>query len=240
MASADGADGHQADTKGLEDNSPTTISGAAAPPGGAKAFLLTNRSLAVGLLVVVIGLAASIWFSDWAHERVRDGFTLGGFPLFAVAAMALSLLVMIFDGQARDTTPEMRRVSPLRLPGGVRRHCVRQYLFCRNSVGRLRAGHRGARIRGGPRAWLWLRSLRARHRACDQHRPSPSAARAGHERHRWSTGVAADWGLACLTMRTSPTPFMWCSPSTRCSGSCSAWSSGSASAPCRASVQHRR
>ena len=63
MASADGADGHQADTKGLEDNSPTTISGAAAPPGGAKAFLLTNRSLAVGLLVVVIGLAASIWFS---------------------------------------------------------------------------------------------------------------------------------------------------------------------------------
>jgi ABC-type amino acid transport system permease subunit len=112
MGSADGADGHQADTKGLKEHNPTAIPGATGAPGGAKVFSLTNRSLAVCLLVVVVGLAASIWFSDWAHERVRDGFTLGGFPLFAVTLMALSLLVMIFDGQARDTTPEIQAFRP--------------------------------------------------------------------------------------------------------------------------------
>ena len=67
----------------------------------------TNRALALGLLGVTALLALSIWTSDWAHDEVRDGFLLGGFPLFALAMIALSLVVMLFDGEAGKSTDEM-------------------------------------------------------------------------------------------------------------------------------------
>lgn len=81
-------------------------------PAASGSFGLTNRWLAAGLLVLVLGLGASIWFSGWAHERVRDGFILGGFPLLGVALMGLTLLIMLFDGQAHQTTPAMRAFRP--------------------------------------------------------------------------------------------------------------------------------
>ena len=112
MGSADGGGDHQVHPEGQGDSSPMAMLGDDGADSHANVFWLTNRSLAVGLMVAVVGLAASIWFSGWAHERVRDGFTLGGFPLFAVTLMALSLLVMMFDSQARGTTPEMREFRP--------------------------------------------------------------------------------------------------------------------------------
>lgn len=74
----------------------------------AGSFWRTNRGLSVLLLILVAGLGASIWFSDWAHQEVRDGFILGGFPLFALGLMVLSLLIMLFDRQAKAATPELR------------------------------------------------------------------------------------------------------------------------------------
>ena len=115
MGPADGTGGHQAHNKGQGDDSPTTMAGDGTAEGCVAAFCLTNRVLALGLFAAVLGLAASIWFSDWAHERVRDGFTLGGFPLFAGSLMGLSLLVMIFDGQAHETTAAMRGFRPFDL-----------------------------------------------------------------------------------------------------------------------------
>ena len=91
----------------------TAHEGGAGPASGR--FWLTNRGLGIGLLVLVLCLGATIWFSDWAHERVRDGFTLGGFPLLSVALMVLTLLVMIFDGQAHKTTSELRHFQPIAL-----------------------------------------------------------------------------------------------------------------------------
>ena len=67
----------------------------------------TNRGMAVLLLLVFGTITAFIWSSDWAHRELRDGFTLGGFPLFALGAIGLSLMVLLFDGQARKVEPEM-------------------------------------------------------------------------------------------------------------------------------------
>ncbi len=115
MGSEDLADSERIRAKDAtaSSGSRTADEGGAGPASGR--FGLTNRWLGVGLLVLVLCLGASIWFSDWAHEHVRDGFTLGGFPLFAVSLMGLSLLVMVFDGQAHETTPAVRGFRPFNL-----------------------------------------------------------------------------------------------------------------------------
>ena len=67
----------------------------------------TNRGMAALLAVVFGALAVSIWSSDWAHRELRDGFTLGGFPLFALAMIGISLAMLVFDKEARTVEPEM-------------------------------------------------------------------------------------------------------------------------------------
>lgn len=70
----------------------------------APSFPRSNRGTALVLLALTAILMLSIWTSDWAHEQVRDGFALGFFPLVALAAMALTLLVMLMDGEAKNAT----------------------------------------------------------------------------------------------------------------------------------------
>jgi hypothetical protein len=89
------------------DNIETTVPGEGADAG--KTFFRTNRGVGIGLLVVIGFLGASIWFSDWAHRELRDGFTLGGFPLLAVGFMAFAALILILDGQAQTVEPEITK-----------------------------------------------------------------------------------------------------------------------------------
>lgn len=76
-------------------------------PQSRPGFWRSNRGTALVLLGLTAILGGSIWFSEWAHQEMRDGFTLGGFPLFAVAMMAISLFVMLFDGEAENATSEV-------------------------------------------------------------------------------------------------------------------------------------
>lgn len=107
MSSANLASG---DAAGRVDAAGRTGPGHDVPPAPVAAWR-TNRGLALVLLVLVAAIGANIWFSDWAHQASRDGFTLGGFPLFAVGMMVLSLVIMLFDGKARKSTPEFARAK---------------------------------------------------------------------------------------------------------------------------------
>ncbi len=83
-----------------------------ATTGGKKIsapFFRTNRGIGIGLLACFAALAASIVFSDWAGRVLRDGFLLGGFPLFATGFMILAALILIFDGQAKTVDPDVAR-----------------------------------------------------------------------------------------------------------------------------------
>lgn len=72
-------------------------------------FFRTNRGVGVALLVVVLVLGFSIWFSDWAHRELRDGFTLGGFPLIAVGFMTVAAIILMVDGQSAMVEPGIGR-----------------------------------------------------------------------------------------------------------------------------------
>ena len=67
------------------------------------------------VLGLAIGsIALSIILSDWAYRELRDGFLLGGFPIFALTMIAISLLVLAIDKRSLDTEPGMAA-----LHGGV-------------------------------------------------------------------------------------------------------------------------
>lgn len=65
----------------------------------------SNRFVGIVLFAAAAVLFAYIWFSPWSHRELRDGFTLGFFPLIGVGAMGLCALVMVFD-PLRDEIPE--------------------------------------------------------------------------------------------------------------------------------------
>ena len=72
-------------------------------------FFRTNRGIGVALVVCFTALAASIGFSDWAGRVLRDGFLLGGFPLFATGFMILAAMILIFDSQAKSVGSAVAR-----------------------------------------------------------------------------------------------------------------------------------
>lgn len=98
----------------VEDKSIETVhSGSIARQGGEIGFLRSNRGIGLCLMSATLLTGASIWRSDWAHETVRDGFQLGAFPLFAIAMMLVSVLIMLFDSKARGSTPGILSLSPV-------------------------------------------------------------------------------------------------------------------------------
>lgn len=83
----------------------TTQSATNEEAAAAGPFLRSNRGIAIVLFCGVAVLFGYIWFSDWARQELRDGFTLGALPLFAIGMMAAALLALVFDGRARAVEP---------------------------------------------------------------------------------------------------------------------------------------
>ena len=80
-------------------------------PDGEAAGWRSNRAVALILLVAIGAIGLSIWQTDWAHRVMRDGFTLGGFPLLAVGVMAVCSLVLIVDHRARLVEPDFAALT---------------------------------------------------------------------------------------------------------------------------------
>lgn len=74
-------------------------------------FMKSNRGVAAVLMAIIAILALNIWFSDWAHQEMRDGFLLGGFPLAAICLLAVSVTILLLDRQARAVEPGLAAFS---------------------------------------------------------------------------------------------------------------------------------
>lgn len=78
-----------------------------------RSFFRTNRGIGLTVLILVAVMAGSIWSSDWAQRVLRDGFTLGTVPLFALGLMAVALCILMLDGQARSIEPAVAALTPV-------------------------------------------------------------------------------------------------------------------------------
>lgn len=95
----------------MDDNDGQRPGGAADVTAQPRGFFRSNRGVAVLLLILTAGLFLNIWTSDWAHTELRDGFLLGGFPMFALLLMALSLLMLVLDGESRSVEPDVASLT---------------------------------------------------------------------------------------------------------------------------------
>ena len=74
---------------------------------GHAGWIKTNQGVATCIAVVVVALLLYIGTSDWAYEKLRDGFRLGFFSAFAALTMLACAVAMIFDRHRNDTEEEM-------------------------------------------------------------------------------------------------------------------------------------
>lgn len=72
-----------------------------------QAWIRTNQGIGV-LLTACLGLYfLFLQLSPWVHERLRDGFTLGFFPVTGVVLMMIFTVTLIFDGNRRERIQEL-------------------------------------------------------------------------------------------------------------------------------------
>jgi putative tricarboxylic transport membrane protein len=62
----------------------------------------TNRGIGALLTLLLVVFFVYLYLSDWTHEELRDGFTLGFFPLAGVLAMLACTLMLVFDSHRHE------------------------------------------------------------------------------------------------------------------------------------------
>ncbi len=72
-----------------------------------QAWIRTNQGIGV-VLTACLGLyMLFLQLSPWVHERLRDGFTLGFFPVTGVVLMMIFTVTLILDGNRRERIEEL-------------------------------------------------------------------------------------------------------------------------------------
>jgi|TARA_B100000315_G_C14558073_1_gene579166 hypothetical protein len=81
-------------------------------------WLQTNQGIGFVLSLVLFLYFIFLQLSPWVHEKLRDGFSLGFFPLTGIVLMLLFTVTLIFDGERNKVIPDLTKMSG------------RSFLFC--------------------------------------------------------------------------------------------------------------
>lgn len=72
-----------------------------------RRWLSTNQGVGVLLTLLLVLLLVYLWQQPWVHRMMRDGFTLGFFPLLGAASMLLFAVLLIIDPLRREVPEDM-------------------------------------------------------------------------------------------------------------------------------------
>ena len=76
-----------------------------------QTWIRTNQGIGV-ILTSWLGLyLLYLQFSTWVHEELRDGFTLGFFPVTGVIMMIVCTVTLILDGNRREQIQELAEMK---------------------------------------------------------------------------------------------------------------------------------
>ena len=78
---------------------------------GLERWLRTNQGVSVVLTVILLIYLFNMWFSTWVHHELRDGFTLGFFPILGMIAMVLCSMALSVDRFRNEIHEEMNNVD---------------------------------------------------------------------------------------------------------------------------------
>lgn len=72
-----------------------------------KQWLRTNQGTGALIAVLSAGLIAFLWFQPWSSRVMRDGFTLGFFPMLGAGALLVCGLLMTVDTFRKEEPDEL-------------------------------------------------------------------------------------------------------------------------------------
>ncbi|MBT3435882.1 MAG: hypothetical protein HN435_18475 [Nitrospinaceae bacterium] len=73
-------------------------------------WIRTNRGVGT-ILTTCLGLyLLYLQLSPWVHEKLRDDFTLGFFPVTGVILMMMCTFALIFDGHHNERTEDLEHM----------------------------------------------------------------------------------------------------------------------------------
>jgi hypothetical protein len=72
-----------------------------------RRWFSTNQGVGMLLTLVLLILLAYLWQQPWVHRVMRDGFTLGFFPLLGAVSMLVFTSLLIIDPLRREVPEDM-------------------------------------------------------------------------------------------------------------------------------------
>jgi hypothetical protein len=82
-------------------------------------WVRSNQGVGFVLTVVLIAFLIYLEFRPWVHREVRDGFTLGFFPVLAVILLLIFSLVLVVDPHRKESTGDLNAFALKPFLGGV-------------------------------------------------------------------------------------------------------------------------
>jgi hypothetical protein len=85
----------------------------------AREWLRSNQGLGFILTLLLVAFLVHLELSPWVHREMRDGFTLGFFPVLGVVLLIIFSVIMIFDRQRKETPGGFKSFTFKSFLGGV-------------------------------------------------------------------------------------------------------------------------
>ena len=79
----------------------------------------TNRGIGIILTVVLVAFLIYLQLSPWTHKKVRDGFTLGFFPVLAVVLLIIFSVSLILDTRRKEIPKDLKDFTFKSFLGGI-------------------------------------------------------------------------------------------------------------------------
>jgi len=74
-------------------------------------WIKCNQGIGFILTVFFGALLIYLELSPWVHRKLRDGFTLGFFPVLAVVLCLFLSIILIFDQYRNETTSALKSIT---------------------------------------------------------------------------------------------------------------------------------
>jgi hypothetical protein len=84
-----------------------------------RSWVKTNQGVGCILSIVLVAFLIYLQLSPWVHKKVRDGFTLGFFPVLSIVILLFFTIVMILDSHRKEITKDTTRFTLKSFLGGV-------------------------------------------------------------------------------------------------------------------------
>lgn len=84
-----------------------------------RRWLRSNQGVGFIFTLALIAFFIYLELRPWVHREVRDGFTLGFFPVLAVVLLLIFSLFLLVDGHRKETAEDLEAFALKPFLGGV-------------------------------------------------------------------------------------------------------------------------